>query len=90
MIGILLGILITQAESHVGRELIADGKRAAVTVQMLAEESAGIIGIFVEELGREQGIANDIPGNGVTNVVKSDEVGVNAELAFVAGGRESG
>ena len=84
-IRLLLGVLITETKSYMRGQLIGDGGRTSITLDMLAEKSAGIVAFLVEEFGGKQDAVNDGPRRGVANIIKSDKVGVNAQPGFMTG-----
>ena len=53
-------------------------------MRVFGENSAGLIRILIEEFGREQSVADDVPSRGVTDVIEDDVIRVKAELTFVA------
>jgi hypothetical protein len=54
-------------------------------MEMFTDKAAGIVRILIKNLGRKQCIANDVPGNCMSDVIQHDVVWVHSELAFVAG-----
>ena len=48
LIGLLLSILIAKTERDVRCQLVTNGGRPAVTLNVLRKQSAGIISIFIE------------------------------------------
>src|SRR5450432_2382441 len=66
-------------------KLITQGDRAAVTLDVLGKDTAGIFAIFIEEFGREQRAINNIPSRRVPNVIKNNEVGINTQLGLMTG-----
>src|SRR3954463_16759469 len=65
-------------------QLIADSTGSADPVKMFVDKTARIVRIFIKELGRQQCIADDVPGNGVANIIETDVVGIHTQLALVA------
>src|ERR1035437_1708512 len=83
-VGIFLRVLITQPQSDVRRQLIADSAGRAHALKTLIDKAARIGRIFIEELRRKQSITDDVPGNGVTDVIERDIIRIDPQLAFVA------
>ena len=55
-------------------QLIADRDRAPITLKMFVNETARIIRILVEKLGRKQGVTDNIPRDGVTDIIQGNIV----------------
>src|ERR1700736_419770 len=83
-VGVFARALIGDAESDVRRQLIAEGNCAADPMKMLARaqwnrtentgEAARFFGVFKKELGRKQRVADQIPSQGMANVIEGDVV----------------
>ena len=85
LIGLFLGILVTQTERNVRRQLVTKGSCSAITLNVLRNYPTRVVSIFVEQLGREKHIVNDIPGRRMADITHNDKVRVNTELRFVTG-----
>src|SRR5687768_3521824 len=75
---VFLRVLVASAKRDMPGQLIPEGESAAVAVsfftQALVQEAARLFCVFVEELRREQGLAQDIPRRGMADVIQLNVV----------------